>query len=534
MTYQTALGSLADAVEARVAAWDDTDARQRLWAKDHTLWTAEPRPEIEDRLGWLRLPDTMRPHLSGIEALVADVRTAGFTHVVLLGMGGSSLAPDVFAATFGTAAGYPSLQVLDSTHPAAVAATTAAIDPDRTLFVVSSKSGTTVEPLSLLAHFWSVVAETSERPGDHFVAITDPGTGLAERARSDEFRAVFETIPDVGGRYSALTHFGLVPAALIGVDIGDLLDRAAAVDVDDAFHLGAVLGEAALAGRDKATWLVSDTFRAFPAWVEQLVAESTGKSGTGILPVADEAVGAPTVYGADRVFVSVSVAGDDDVAHRAAVELLEFAGHPVVRITVDDPTDLAGEMYRAEIAVAMAGSVLGIHPFDQPDVQLAKQLAQQAIDGTLDAGEIPEAVPGTADFAETVRAFVDEAGDRAFVALQAFIEPTQAATERLQRARHLVRDRKRVATTLGFGPRFLHSTGQYHKGGPNTGRFIQIVDHPAPELPVPGTDLTFSRLVSGQADGDHQALTEVGRHVLRICLGDDIDGGLDALVEAVS
>lgn len=536
MSYEASLGALGEAVAARVSAWEDEDVFQRLQARDHTLWTAEPQPEIADRLGWLTLHQSMRPHLAEIEEFVAGVEADGITDIVLLGMGGSSLAPEVFMTTFGSEPGYPALRVLDSTHPAAVTAVTQAIDPATTLFLVSSKSGTTVEPLSLLAHFWDVVSAVTKDPGRHFAAITDPGSQLGRRARSNSFRAVFETISDVGGRYSALTHFGLVPAALIGVDVSDLLDRVAAMAASpaDSIHMGAVLGEAALAGSDKATWMVSETFGAFPGWVEQLVAESTGKSGSGILPVAGETAGQAKVYGNDRLFIYLALRNDEDVAQRAAVELLEFAGFPVVRIVLDDPADLAAEMYRAEVAVALAGSVLGIHPFNQPDVQMAKKLAQEAIDGTLDAVEIPEIWAEKEGFAAEIRHFLDDAEPGSFVALQAFIEPTREAEVALQDIRHSIRGRLGVATTVGFGPRFLHSTGQFHKGGTNSGLFLQITDHPGPELPVPGSELTFARLISGQADGDHQALTDADRRVLRVCLGDDVAGGLEALAVALS
>ena len=371
----------------------------RLWAKDHTLWTAEPAPEIEDRLGWLALPETMRAEVPALEAFAAEVAAAGVTRVVLLGMGGSSLAPEVFARTFGRRPGYPALLVLDSTHPEAVRAVDEQADPATTLFVVSSKSGTTIEPNSFLAHCWERAAAGSARSGAPLRGHHRPGHHPGRPGPASAASAgVFAAPPDVGGRFSALTHFGLVPAALIGADLAALLDEAAAMaaacrrapaDNPGLPGSGAVLGELALAGRDKATFLVSPALAALPAWIEQLVAESTGKQGTGILPVAGEPAGPPEAYGDDRLFVYLAVAGDADEAQAAAVAALEAAGHPVVRLPLDGLADLGAEMYRWEVAMAMAGSVLGIHPFDQPDVQLAKALATRAMAGEAGGGPIP-------------------------------------------------------------------------------------------------------------------------------------------------
>jgi transaldolase/glucose-6-phosphate isomerase len=529
-------------VAARLQRWADQDAVGLLWARDHRLWSSKPAAEIEDRLGWLTLPVTMRRQLPGLADFAAEVAAEGITHVVLLGMGGSSLAPDVFSRTFGSRPEYPGLLVLDSTHPAAVRAVDEAIDPAATLFVVSSKSGTTIEPLSFLAYFWERVGASSPTPGRHFAAITDPGTSLAALARERGFRRVFEAPADVGGRFSALTPFGLVPATLIGADAAGLLDRAEGMA--EACHrppadnpglaLGALLGEAARAGRDKATFLVSPALAAFPAWLEQLVAESTGKHGSGILPVADEPAAAPAAYGNDRVFVYLSLAGDADATQAAAVDALEAAGHPVVRLHLDSLADMGAEMYRAEVAVAMAGSVLGINPFDQPDVQLAKELATRAMAG--DAGGEPiEAIPpgNAAALGGALASLLGRAQPGDYFAIQAFIAPTPRAAQALQRLRLGVRDRLQLATTLGFGPRFLHSTGQYHKGGPNHGLFLQVVDAPAPDLEVPGAGYGFGRLVSAQADGDFRALVSRDRRVLRVDLGSRTEAGLAALAEAL-
>ena len=538
MTIEMRLGRYQAAVDTRLAAWDDGAAADRLWSGDPSLWGRDTAIEIEDRLGWLDLPTAMRRHLPDLTAFADDVRGAGIRDVVLLGMGGSSLAPEVFQRTFGNRPGYPALTVLDSTHPGAVAAVVAAVDPASTLFLVSSKSGTTIEPLSFLEFLWAVVATATDRPGEHFAAVTDPGSHLEGMAAERGFRRTFTADPNVGGRYSALTHFGLVPAALIGADLAALLDEAGAgADASRAgrggLPLGAALGELARAGRDKATFLTSRAFAAFPAWVEQLIAESTGKDGTGILPIADELPGTGDAYGDDRLFVSLALGSDDTGDLDAFMSTMEAAGHPVIRIVVDRPEALAGEMYRAEIATAMAGSVLGIHPFDQPDVQAAKVLANQAMAGQLDAGAIDEVPADGPGLEAAVDRLLEAVTPGDYLALQAFLPATGNTTAALQRIRHLARDRLGVATTLGFGPRFLHSTGQLHKGGPNTGVFLQIVDHPGPHLDVPGQGYTFGALIAGQADGDHQALTAAGRRVMRVCLGDDVPGGLAALERAL-
>jgi transaldolase/glucose-6-phosphate isomerase len=534
------LGSGTAEFETVIASWVDDDVVARIWAKDPSVWVEGEQPEITDRLGWLTLPRTMRSQLEDITWFVNGVRAEGFTDVVLLGMGGSSLAPDVFRQAFGVAEGFPRLTVLDSTHPAAVQRVRDHIDPAQTLFVVASKSGGTIEPLSFFEFFWAAVSEVTNEPGRHFAAITDPGSSLVALAQERDFRAVFEATPDVGGRYSALTHFGLVPAALIGADITALLDHALRMaeassmpaDGNPAARLGVALGLAARAGRDKATVVVSPSLAGLPDWIEQLVAESTGKDGVGIVPIAGEDLGSPEVYGDDRFFISILSGGDGFDLSR--LDGLEAAGHPVARIEIDRIEDLASEMYRAEFAVAAAGAILGIHPFNQPDVQRAKELARQAMAGEVDGETIAES---PADDAEGLEQSIAETlgqldgGD--YLAIQAFIAPTPEVTDSLQRIRTIVRDRYRVATTVGFGPRFLHSTGQLHKGGANNGIFLQIVDHFGPEIAVPGSEYTFGALIAGQADGDFRALTAAGRRVVRICLGDDVPGGLAALEAAV-
>jgi transaldolase/glucose-6-phosphate isomerase len=530
MAIEMSLGEYGKAVDRRLSQWLDASVPDRLWKADHTLWTAEPQPEITNRLGWLDLPESMQPEVAGIREFVADVRRDGFTRVVLLGMGGSSLAPDVFARTFGSAPGHPALTVLDSTHPGAVASVADDLPLDATLFVVSSKSGTTIEPLSFMEFFWARSAALGD-PGRRFVAITDPGSHLEGIAAERGFRRTFTADPDIGGRYSALSHFGLVPAALIGADIEAMLEAAgriaAAARAGEAgFALGAALGEPALAGRDKATFFTSPALTAFPDWVEQLIAESTGKDGTGIVPVAGERPGPPAAYGDDRVFAALTLSGDGPDGSDGYLHDLEEAGHPVIRLRLDRREDLAAAMYRAEVAVAMAGSILGIHPFNQPDVQAAKDLAKKAMAGRLDAGSIPAVAASSGDLAAALEDALAGIGPGSYLAFQAFLAPDPEVDAALGRIRHLARDRFRVATTVGYGPRFLHSTGQLHKGGPATGVFLQLVDHPGADLDVPGAGYSFGELISGQADGDHLALTDAGREVLRLDLAGDVASGL--------
>ncbi len=528
-------GALEGAVADRLGLWAKHDFAARLFEHDHTLWADDPA-EIANRLDWLTLPETMRDDLGDISAFGDEIAAAGYRHVVLLGMGGSSLAPEVWQRTFGNAPGRPALIVLDSTHPYRVLAVDAAVDPAATLFLVSSKSGTTVEPMSMFRYFWHRVAAVGIEPGPHFAAVTDPGSHLAKLGAERGFRKVFIANPHVGGRYSALTHFGLVPAALIGVDVEGLLDAAAeAADrIQPALRLGALLGEAALAGRDKATFVTSPALQAYPDWAEQLVAESTGKDGRGIVPVAGEPLGPPDAYRDDRVFLYAAVAGDEEPAQLDRLATLEARGHPVVRRVVGDRLGLAAIMYEDEVAVAAAGSILGIHPFDQPDVQRAKELARDAMSGNLDAGGVEEvnaADGGALDQAADHWLASHRPGD--YVSLQAYIDYTQEADESLQRIRLALRDRLRAATTVGYGPRFLHSTGQLHKGGADNGLFLQLVDQPAEELPVPEEDYTFAGLIEGQALGDYLALRDEGRRVLRVQLGSDTAAGLDAVEQAL-
>jgi len=545
------LGAAAPAVEERLARFAADGFGRRLWRKDPTLWSAEPVPELADRLGWLDLPAAAAASLPDLARFAGEARDEGIRHAVVLGMGGSSLAPEVFARTFGRAGAPIAVLVLDSTHPDAVAALAGEIDPARSLFLVSSKSGGTTETLSFFYTFWDRVtralAPGTERPGRHFAAITDPGTSLEVLGRERGFRAVFPAPPDVGGRYSALTPFGVVPAALAGVDLPELLARgreaaaACGPDVPPAespgLVLGAAMGELARAGRDKLTLYTSPAIRTFPDWLEQLVAESTGKSGKGIVPVAGEPLGAAAAYGDDRFFVALSVDGDSDPALDRHLDALEAAGHPVARLQLADPLDLGYEMFRWEVAVAAAGAVLGIHPFNQPDVQLAKELAKKAMkEGAEGGGKGSRAVSAAeaAALAGAVADFLGAAGPGGYLGIHAYLAPDAALSASLHRLQGALRDRTRLATTFGYGPRFLHSTGQLHKGGPAGGCFLQLVDRPSQPLPVPETDYTFAALIAAQARGDRDALEQRGRKVLTVDLGGDVAGGLAALAGALA
>ncbi|MDE0368699.1 MAG: hypothetical protein OXI84_01005 [bacterium] len=528
-THSFALGSLTNRVHDRLAAWAEQNYAVRMWDRDHTLWSAEDIPDLANRLGWLRLPYETK-QLPAIRAFAEEAR-AGADRVVLLGMGGSSMAPAVFANTFGSASGHPLLTVLDSTHPEAVRAVSAVVDPSRTLFLVASKSGGTIETLSLFRHFWGVVSGVHDRPGDRFVALTDPGSGLEALARERRFRRVFATPPEVGGRYSALTPFGLVPAALIGMDIESLQAKASVMAVEcgpdrpvaanPGLRLGAVMGESALAGRDKLTYVCSPAIAGFGAWVEQLVAESTGKNGTGIVPVAGEPLGDPASYGQDRLFVFMALEGDRPSEWEVAQAGLRRRGHPVVEVNLHHLDELGAEMFRSEMAVASAGSILGINPFDQPDVQVAKDLARQAMSPEGLEGSVEETSSDSPRLAGALRAWAAtiEPGD--YVGIHAYLPMGGPAAPVLDSLVPLLRDRLRVPVTLGYGPRFLHSTGQLHKGGANNGVFLQLVDSPGPDIDVPEADFSFGELLEGQAAGDYQALTGRDRRVLRVRLAGD-------------
>ena len=535
-------------MEATVRAWTDEKVGARLWSVDPSLWPAAPPAEVPDRMGWLSLPTTMPSELPSLARFAGSVRSEGFRHVVLLGMGGSSLAPDVFRRMLGAQPGFPSLLVLDSTHPDAVRSTAAAVDLPRTLFVVSSKSGTTTEPLDLHRYFAHELSlERLDPTGARFVAVTDPGSPLEALARSSGFRAVFRSVPTVGGRYSALSMFGLVPAALLGVDLERLLraaeGMAAACGPDrpegenPGLRLGATIGTLARAGRDKLTFYATPDWGAFPVWVEQLVAESTGKLGRGIVPIVDEPLVDPATYRSDRQFVALLGPEGAAPALLRHLEGLESRGHPVVRISTPEPPDVGAEFLRWEIAIASAGRVLAIDPFDQPDVELAKELARRAMTdrgrGPAGGEELGVSTEDGPTFNAAVRTLLDSARPGDYFAVQAYLAPTNLTRDALATLRSAILGRTQLATTVGFGPRFLHSTGQLHKGGPNSGVFLQLVDTPRQDAAVPGAGYTFGELIAAQALGDLRALRQKGRRVLRIDLGKDVTGGIVRLVRAV-
>jgi transaldolase/glucose-6-phosphate isomerase len=541
-----ALGPYQRRATDRLEAWQRAGIGRRLWAHDPTIWSPEPAPELADRLGWLRLPEVMPAQRDALAAFTDEVRGDGVRHVVLLGMGGSSLAPEVFQQICGQASGYPTLTVLDSTHPAAVRGLASQVDLARTLFVVSSKSGTTTETSFLFQYFWQRVAERSPQPGSQFVAITDPGTPLAQLAEARAFRRIWLAPPEVGGRFSALSVFGLVPAALIGADLERLLAAAGSMaaacgpSADAAANpglvLGAALAELALAGRDKLTLATSSSLASLPAWIEQLVAESTGKDGRGIVPVPDEGL-APEAYGDDRFFIYMKMRGDDVRDLDRKMEAVAGRGHPVARLEVTHPTDIGGEVFRWEVAVAAAGAALGIHPFNQPDVQLAKDLAARAMEaGRASPAQVPEeSMDRPETLARSLQAWLGSIRPGDYVAVQAFLAPVPETSSALQEICRSVATRLHVAATAGYGPRFLHSTGQLHKGGPDTGVFLQLVDNPTADedLAVSEAAYTFGALIRAQARGDLQALRQRGRRVLRINLGADTRDGLRRLVEAM-
>ena len=533
------LGDYGGVVAEGLAALEAAHSLPRIWTKDHTVWRDDPE-EIANRLGWLDIASRMREALPRLTALRDALLHEGYTDVLLLGMGGSSLAPEVFSRVFGEGSQGLSLAVLDSTDPAAVLAALQRVDLRRTAFVVATKSGGTVETLSFFKFFYNQVTDAlGEGAGKHFVAITDPGSKLVALAERYGFRETFLNDPNIGGRYSALSYFGLVPAALAGVDLARLLDRAEAMmaacgpDIpageNPAAWLGAVLGEMAKLGRDKLTLVASPQVASFGDWVEQLVAESTGKQGQGILPVVGEPLRAPSAYGEDRCFVYLRLG--DDVSYDKALDALSRAGHPVVHLPLADCYDLGGQFLLWELATAVAGARLAIQPFDQPNVEAAKHLARDFVAAYQQEGVLPEGDHAPLS-AEAFAAFLEQAKSGDYVAIQAYVPPTEATCTALQGLREQILDRTHLATTVGYGPRFLHSTGQLHKGDAGKGLFIQITSDPAVDLPIPdapgesGSSMTFGVLKLAQALGDQQALLAVDRRVIRFHLGTDPTGGI--------
>ncbi|MCU1261405.1 MAG: talA [Bryobacterales bacterium] len=558
---------LAPEVEKKVKAsldeWQATGKVRRMWAGDPSVWTGQDEGRW---LGWLTITEDQLAHAEHLAEIADDVRKAGFQHAVLLGMGGSSLCVEVMEKTFGSAPGYPRMHVLDSTDPAQVKALESEIEIAKTLFIVSSKSGTTLEPNIFKQYFFERTAQTvgAGKAGSHFAAITDPGSQLEQIAKSDSFRYIFHGLPSIGGRYSALSDFGMAPSAIMGVDLTKFLDKTeemvhactscVATDHNPGVILGTILGTLANEGRDKVTIVASPAIADLGAWLEQLLAESTGKEGKGLIPVDRELPGNPSVYGKDRVFVYERYTPEPDPEQDNAVNGLALAGHPVVQIAVDDKYDLGQEFFRWEIATATAGSIIGINPFNQPDVEASKVVTKKLTSEYEKSGSLPPEKPIFE--AEGIKLFTDDAnaaelgseksleayitahlnrlnpGD--YFALLAYVEMSALHDKQLQSMRHAVRDHKKVATCVGFGPRYLHSTGQAYKGGPNTGVFLQITCDDAQDLPVPGQKYTFGIVKAAQARGDFAVLTERKRRALRVHLGKDVHQGLAVLGAAIT
>ncbi|SRR5579871_187041 len=568
---------LPDALSREVAAtleeWRALGKVRRLWARDATLWTGDDEAKW---LGWLGIVEAQIDNLEEFQKIAQNISDAEFEHILLLGMGGSSLCPEVLKMTFGKIPGFPELHVLDSTDPAQVLAFEKKVDLRRTICIVSSKSGSTLEPNIFKQYFYERITkalaestadtggEYRNWPGGRFIAITDPNSKMQQVAEDDLFRFIFFGLPSIGGRYSALSHFGMIPAAVMGLDTAKFLDRALEMvyscascvppEENPGVMLGAVMGVCANHGRDKVTLIASPGIGDLGAWLEQLLAESTGKIGKGIIPVDLERIGAPSVYGDDRLFVYLRLAAAPDAAQDAAVSTLEAAGQPVVRITVPEIYDLGREFFRWEVATAVAGAVIGINAFNQPDVEASKIATKKITTAYEQTGALPAETPifsgdGVKLFTDAknaaalgsqksltdyLRAHLLRAGAGDYFCVSAYLEMNDAHMDLLQSLRHRVRDARRVATCLGFGPRFLHSTGQAYKGGPNSGVFLQITHDDAVELPVPGQKYTFGVVKAAQARGDFEVLAERGRRALRVHMGSDVAAGLKALDAAIA
>jgi transaldolase / glucose-6-phosphate isomerase len=556
---------LTQAVQATIKDWQAGNKMARLWRGDPSLWTGDD----EDKwIGWLTIVEDQLAHLKQFTD-AADVANAGFTHALLLGMGGSSLCPEVLKITYGKQPGHPEMHVLDSTDPAQIKSIESQVDLAKTLCIVASKSGSTLEPNIFKQYFFDRMQQIvgKNKAGEHFIAITDPGSKMQQVAERDKFRKIFFGLSSIGGRYSALSNFGMVPAAIMGLDLSKFLQRTnemvqackpeVPVDQNPGAILGAILGMLGNLGRNKVTIVTSPGIHDLGAWLEQLIAESTGKIGKGLIPVDREALGAPEVYGNDRVFVHLRLANEPDAAQKQKLDTLRSAGHPVVEIELADTYDLGQEFFRWEIATAVAGSILKINPFNQPDVEASKIVTRQLTEAYEKSGKLPEEASLLNDGG--IKLFTDErnaanlnklaGSDRSltgflrahlnqlspgdYLGLLGYIEMNGSHEEALQAMRHAVRDSKHVATCLGFGPRFLHSTGQAYKGGPNTGVFLQITCDDANDLPVPGQKYTFGTVKAAQARGDFQVLADRKRRALRVHLPKDVDAGLETLSRAV-
>ncbi|HEY2391115.1 MAG TPA: bifunctional transaldolase/phosoglucose isomerase [Candidatus Angelobacter sp.] len=557
---------LMQAVEATLKEWQAGNKMARLWQGDASLWTGDDESKW---LGWLRVVEEQIAQLQQFTAIASDAAKAGFTHALLLGMGGSSLCPEVFKITFGKQQGHPELHVLDSTDPAQIKAIQNQVDLAHTLCIVASKSGSTLEPNIFKQYFYDQIQQVvgKDKVGEHFIAITDPGSKMQQVAERDHFRKIFFGLASIGGRYSALSNFGIVPAAVMGLDVRKFLDRTeemvqacgpeVPVDQNPGAILGAILGTLGNLGRNKVTIVTSPGIHDLGAWLEQLIAESTGKLGKGLIPVDREALGLPEVYDSDRVFAYLRLASEPDTTQKQKLDVLKKAGHPVIEVELADIYDLGQEFFRWEIATAVAGSILQINPFNQPDVEASKIVTRQLTEAYEKSGKLPEEAPifeeggiqlftderNATNLAKLVgndrsltgflRAHLNQLGAGDYLGLLGYIQMNAEHEEQLQLMRHSVRNRKHVATCLGFGPRFLHSTGQAYKGGPNTGVFLQITCDDANDLPVPEQKYTFGTVKAAQARGDFQVLADRKRRALRVHLPKDVNAGLEKLRRAV-
>ena len=528
------LGNYQESVSCTLASLKADRIVQRIWEADHTVWNPDPT-EISDRLGWLTLPDTMRPDLRNIQRFASEVRGDGIRHAVLLGMGGSSLGPETLKRCFGAIDGAPELIVLDSIIPTAVMGVRDAIDMSRTLFIVSSKSGSTIEPNFLYRYFRSLVDDAlgPEDAGGRFIAITDAGTSLDAMGAEHGFRRVFRNPEDLGGRYSVLSYFGLVPAAISGIDITGLSASArtmeeacephVASDDNPGLWLGAALASLAQSGRDKLTLVTSPSLAGFGLWVEQLIAESTGKDSKGIVPVTGEPLVDASHYGDDRVFVFLRLAGENDFELDKTQSSLESAGHPVLAYTLDDLHDLGGEFYRWEFATSVAGHVMGVQPFNQPNVQQAKDLTDAELARFQDTGAMPDNEP-----VGSLPALLSSSEPGDYLAIMAYLRETEETNRLFQRLRREIMERAGIATTLGYGPRYLHSTGQLHKAGPNSGLFLQVTTTDSRNAEAPGERYSLKILADAQSAGDGRALRSANRRFARVVLESESD--LESLI----
>ncbi|QNE39737.1 bifunctional transaldolase/phosoglucose isomerase [Hymenobacter sp. NBH84] len=552
------LGEYQQEVDAKIEEYKKSEFITGFWNKQADLWTqdAKGQESIRSYMGWLRVAETMIDEVGRLEQFAQEAKADGFTHVVVMGMGGSTMAPIVFEKSFPKGENGLDVLILDTTNPGTVQEIEKAVPLENTLFIVASKSGTTAEPLAFGDYFYEKVkAVKGDKAGENFIGITDPGSPFIETAKELGYRKVFLNFPEVGGRFSALTFFGLVPAALYGINVGELLARAVIMmracgaygpsDNNPGLQLGAALGVLSTKGRDKLTLVVPKSLSDLGLWLEQLLAESTGKEGKGILPVAGEHLGKPEVYGQDRVFVYVGYENEADEDNTQKLKTLQEAGHPVITIRMRDALDLGAEFFRWEAATAIAGAVLGINPFDQPNVQAAKTATDKIMKEVAEKGSLPEqekalseggldyysSVSGSSA-KELVQQFFAQAKAGDYVSIQAYLTESAAVNEETTELRQKIQDKLHVATTFGYGPRFLHSTGQYHKGGPNTGLFLQLTAGHPQDLPLPGRSYSFGTLQDAQAQGDLEALQSADRRTLHVHLGNDAAAGLKTLLAA--